>query len=63
MVRFPAGSTCRASFRPSEFAKSMLAGVTARIILIFSLGREEMYTYLVWLCIQQQDSGPASQYP
>lgn len=32
IVRVPSGSTSRASFKPSEFAKSVLAAVTARTI-------------------------------
>lgn len=32
IVRVPSGSTSRAILRPSEFAKSVLAGVTARMI-------------------------------
>ena len=32
IVRVPSGSTSRASLRPSEFAKSVLAAVTARMI-------------------------------
>lgn len=32
MVRVPSGSTSRASLRPSELAKSVLAAVTARMI-------------------------------
>ena len=34
MVRLPCGSTDRASLRESEFARSALAGETARITLV-----------------------------
>lgn len=47
IVRVPSGSTSRANLRPSEFAKSVLAAVTARII---QAGRDMYFRSISLIC-------------
>ena len=47
IVLVPSGSTSRASFSPSEFAKSVLAAVTAKII---HAGFEMYFRSMSFIC-------------
>jgi hypothetical protein len=47
IVRVPSGSTSRANFKPSEFAKSVLAAVTAKMM---AFGLEIYFTSMSLIC-------------